>query len=531
MTTLYKITGLLALLILTSFAQAAPEAEYKKVTKSWTLEADGSQEYRYGMELTIFTHTAMNSTYGESFILYNPEYQELKIHTSYTRQVDGTVIETPENAFVEVLPRFAADAPAYNHLKEMVVVHTGLELGATIYLDYSIRTKPGYYPALDIYEFLQETSPVKEYQASINVPENSPFHYQLLASDAKATETVQGGKKTIRYTLRNVPASSREPFQPQNKNEVPCLAATTYSSPEAALAVIEKELSKGQQLEAVGFAEYITEQGKDDKEKSELIRKHLVDNMATSSIPFDQIGYKARDMETVLRSAYGTTIEKAGLLNIMLKAAGIPSEILIIYPSNLQKEVCGLKAIKSFAVKSRINKEDNYYTATSLTPSTLPYRSTLDKAVRLSGEEWAVLPLPMEINAKKELTVSKEQGKEGYVICTLPGHTAGIDTWGMQTLNSKRNGILEIPAQLKEEIVYTIEVKDGLKLQTITQPVTISKPFGTLSQTITTQGDKVEVKRIIELHKNQYSPAEYKDLRELINGWVNPANRILLFGY
>lgn len=28
----------------------------------------------------------------------------------------------------------------------MVVVHTGLELGATIYLDYSVVTRPGYLP-------------------------------------------------------------------------------------------------------------------------------------------------------------------------------------------------------------------------------------------------------------------------------------------------------------------------------------------------------------------------------------------------
>ena len=28
-------------------------------------------------------------------------------------------------------------------LKEMVVVHTGLELGATICLDYSVITRPG----------------------------------------------------------------------------------------------------------------------------------------------------------------------------------------------------------------------------------------------------------------------------------------------------------------------------------------------------------------------------------------------------
>lgn len=182
----YKLILLLSLLAMTVTSFAASEAEYGKISKAWTLHADGSQEYRSSMELTLFTHTAMNSTYGESFIVYNPDFQTLKIHSSYTRQKDGTIVKTPDNAFVEVLPRFAADAPAYNQLKEMVVVHTGLELGATIYLDYSIITKPGYYPAMDINERLQETSPVKECKVSISVPENSPLAWQLLGSDAKS---------------------------------------------------------------------------------------------------------------------------------------------------------------------------------------------------------------------------------------------------------------------------------------------------------------------------------------------------------
>ena len=112
--------------------QAASDAEYKKLSKSWTLNDDGSQEFHYAMELTIYTHTAMRSAYGETFIVYNPEYQTLKINESYTKQANGAIIKTPDNAFVEVLPRAAANAPAYNHLKEMVIVHTGLELGATI---------------------------------------------------------------------------------------------------------------------------------------------------------------------------------------------------------------------------------------------------------------------------------------------------------------------------------------------------------------------------------------------------------------
>jgi len=94
----YKLILLLSLLAMTVTSFAASEAEYGKVSKAWTLHADGSQEYRSSMELTLFTHTAMNSTYGESFIVYNPDFQTLKIHSSYTRQKDGTMTEVPHPA-------------------------------------------------------------------------------------------------------------------------------------------------------------------------------------------------------------------------------------------------------------------------------------------------------------------------------------------------------------------------------------------------------------------------------------------------
>ena len=150
------------LLLVALPTQATPEALFRKLHKTYTLRPDGSQEMRVRKELTLHTHAAMNSLYGETFITYDPQYQELKIHESYTRQKNGTIIRTPDNAFVEVLPANAANAPAYNRLKEMVVVHTGLELGATIYLDYSIISRPGYLPELDVCCTVRELSPIDE---------------------------------------------------------------------------------------------------------------------------------------------------------------------------------------------------------------------------------------------------------------------------------------------------------------------------------------------------------------------------------
>lgn len=520
----------LGLLLMAIRLSAASEAEFGKVSKAWTLHADGSQEFRHAQELTLFTHTAMNSTYGESFIVYNPDFQTLKIHASYTKQKDGSIIKTPDNAFVEVLPRFAADAPAYNQLKEMVVVHTGLELGATIYLDYSILTKPGYYPALDVNALLRETSPVKEYQVSVSVPEAQTLAGRLYGANGKQTKTTLDGMKTMSWTLRDVPASSREAFQPENRDASPRLTASTYASGKEALAAMDKRLKESKDYESKTFAQYITENAANEEEKARIIQAHVVNNLGYSAVPMTETGYTFRDADEVLRSAYGTQGEKTYLLNVMLNAAGIPAEIVAVYPGLLDTEACGLGAIKGLTVKATIGGKDRYLSPTSLSPAVLTTRGALDKAYTLSGQPIQIQAMPTILKESKAVTVSADQVKDGFAICTLPTIQTGLDSWNMTTLNSKRSETFELPALIQEEITYTVSPAEGLKLETPTAERSLSNSFGKVTRTITPKGDAYEVVRTIELNKQQFTPAEYSQARELINEWVNPDNRILLFG-
>ena len=93
-----------------SLSAIPSEAEFRKLAETWTLHQDGSQEYRYYKELTLFTHTAMNSTYGQTFITYNPDFQELKIHSAYVKQKDGTTIQTVTAALREAGCRISGDS-------------------------------------------------------------------------------------------------------------------------------------------------------------------------------------------------------------------------------------------------------------------------------------------------------------------------------------------------------------------------------------------------------------------------------------
>ena len=343
-----KIICLLIVLGTAISVSAAPEAEFKKLIKSWTLNTDGSQEFHYNMELTIYSYLAMRSLYGESFIQYNPEYQTLKINSSFTKQKDGTIVKTPDNAFVEVLPRSAADAPAYNHLKEMVVVHTGLELGATIYLDYTITTKAGYLPGLDIFEPIQQASPIKEYSLSVTVPVDKDLSYSLANPQVMAKVNVEEGMRTISWKLKNVKPASLAPMQRIESGDMQYLACSTFETNKEAMNYLFGQFDRPESMPLISLAETLTEGKNTDTEKLQAIHSFIVNDFAHSRLSLSETGYHIRPAEDVIRSAYGTDAELINLLYGLLSAAKIETKVCAAYPVKDPQECSILKAVRLF---------------------------------------------------------------------------------------------------------------------------------------------------------------------------------------
>ena len=556
----HKFAFLLCMLLMTTTVFGASEAEYKKLAKTWTLNADGSQEFRYDMELTLFTHTAMNGTYGESFIVYNPQYQELKINSSYTKQKDGTIIKTPDNAFVEVLPRNAADAPAYNHLKEMVIVHTGLELGATIYLDYTVTSKPGYLPEVDIFEELLQSSPVKEYTLTIVIPEAKELAYTLTNNPAKASVKRSGGTCTTSWTLRNLPASSRAPFVYVKNGDVPFLAATTYASEGEALATLLKQFNPSGDPQLTTLAESLTEGEKKDEDKLEAILEYTTNHIANNGLTLDQTGYRLRPADAVMSTAYGTEVEKANLLAGLLDGAGFKAEPMATYQAYADKGLA-LKAVDQLFVSCMVNGE-LYLFSTSSThrPQTVNFDRT--PLFSLQTGKPVAIAVPQDYQIKSDIAVRFKDGKvttstkesvgkelmpyfttgnseneqtaplkveNGYATISLPDAEYGFSHLPYGYLNSQRKENLLIPRPVNEVYTYTIECPENMELRTPETDKTIRNAAGSLTISVKKNGRTATVTRSLELNKQLYTPAEYKDLRQLLTEWSDVNGKTLLF--
>ena len=511
---IYFIYVCLGVLLLAALpAKAASEAEFGKLSRTYTLRADGSQEMRVYKELTLFTHTAMNSLYGESFIVYHPAYQELKIHDSYTRQKDGSIVKTPENAFVEVLPSAATDAPAYNGLKEMVVVHTGLELGATICLDYSIITRPGYLPELDVYLPVEELSPVKEYICSVSVPQNKPLNYALVNGKAAPVMKNENGNKIVTWVLKNVPAYYPTESTPALSGNIQVILANTYSSAADALKVLDSQFTAAHEKEVVALAQKLSEGKTADEKKTAMT--NYVHGLGNARLSLVETGYRIRPAAEVIRTAYGTEAEKMNLLAGLLQAAGLPGEVKVAYGVKAADNCLGLSAVSQLFLDSPV----------------ITNRQEYQPVYTLDGKKAVLEVKNKPAHETDTIRVTPETGKTlagGYRLITLPHAKTGIAMNGYGFGNTERTTNLLLPAKADETYICVVSVPENMQICTPQKTKEITNPVGKLKITINTTGTQVEVIRSLQLNKQLVTPAEYADFRRLMSEWEDGYHTTLL---
>lgn len=539
MKTLSIYIGIIGMLLLAVLpAKAASEAEFRKLSKTYTLRADGSQEVRVQKELTLFTHAAMNSLYGETFIVYDPDFQKLEIHESYTRQKDGNVIKTPANALVEVLPSAAANAPAYNRLKEMVVVHTGLELGATIVLDYSIVSKAGYLPELDVCCPVKELSPIKEYTFRLNVPAGKAVHYELLNASAKPAISQGSGMKTFTWTLKDVkprpyayPSARGAMGQVQavSSGMMPVFIASTWPRYDEALKSLKAQFQPGSHsiIEAK-----VAELTRGIEGNPQAIRNAIAGYMTElyqlgrCGVSLQEAGYRLRPASEVIRSAYGTQAELVNLDVTLQQAAGLEAEVAVCALRPSTKDNQGLSTLVSVVAQSKLMPEKVALTGTE--------EACLQPFLTVTNLEGKPLTMEAYLSAKdmqqtdtlKVDETQLQQPAEGWGIVALPDPTPVRTLYAYAAHTTIPKSIL-LPRTMNCTLETFVRLPEGMKVTSRTD-MEVSNACGKVTFSYQPTKDGVKVTRSLRISRQLQTPSNYKELYALLAEWRDANNHTLV---
>lgn len=539
MKTLSIYIGILGMLLLAVLpVKAESEAEFRKLSKTYTLRADGSQELRVQKELTLFTHAAMNGLYGETFIVYDPEFQELTIHESYTRQKDGTVIKTPSNALVEVLPSSAANAPAYNHLKEMVVVHTGLELGATIYLDYSIVSKAGYLPELDVCCPVKELSPVKEFIFRLNVPAGKSVRYELLNASAKPVIAQGNGMKSFIWTLKDVvPRPYAYPsgrgnlglVQAVASGMMPVFVASTWPGYTEAVKYLQKQFAVGNTSVVEGKVAELT-QGLEGNPQA--MRNAIANYMAGlyqlghCNVSLQDAGYRLRPASEVITSAYGTQAELVNLDVTLQRAAGLEADVAVCALRPSVDGNRGLATVMSLVCQSKKMPEKVALTGTE--------EACLQPFMTITDLQGKKLMLESYLGAKEVRTTDTLEVKsdklqelaDGWGIVPLSDPTPVRSLYAYAGNTSISEKIL-LPRTVDCALETIVRLPEGMKWSGHADKE-ISNACGKVVFSYKAVKGGVKVTRSIRIDRQLQTPANYKELYALLSEWRDTNNHTLV---
>lgn len=354
------------LIVNISFSQSS-DAEYNKIIKEYTLNTDGSIDYHYTKSLVLNTHFAFHRLYGETFIIYNTDFQKLKINSSYTIMADGKKIVTPSNAYNEVLPRFSNNAPAYNNIREMVVTHTGLEVGSTINLDYTLSSEAGFYPTLMGDELLAESSPVKEMIIRVKIPENDELNYSLINIIGEPEINNDKGKKVYTWTFNSLPATSKEYFQENYQHLSPRLMFSTEDLQTVYNNFVNQDAFNYMTNESM--TKTVTKVLEDETNELDFVlalQKIVANNLANLNVPLKYTGYKCRNSIQTWNSNQGTKLEKAILLSALLQKADIQAVPIALTPSNyFNKSIGNLLTLKDIMIKVSLKRYGDLYLSTN----------------------------------------------------------------------------------------------------------------------------------------------------------------------
>ncbi|MBU4404399.1 MAG: DUF3857 domain-containing protein [Candidatus Aminicenantes bacterium] len=308
------------------FALPAHDARYLKVEISYQLNADGSWDMTYKHQVRLDTYYAFNRALGETFIVYNPDFQKLEVLKSETTMADGRKVVSPENAFNEVLPFAAHGFADFSHLREMVVTHVGLERGAVVELAYRIHTRAGFLPVFSGREILAKAFPVDSYQLTIIVPAGQALRYRIFGLKAEAEVSSTAVEKRFAFPLADLRPAAHEPLQPAWAE--PFIVFSNAADWGQALAMV----GNSSQLPAalVERVEKLQAQNPDWIDLLAELQKAVAVEVKNCGLGPEALGWQPRRLERVAQGNYGTRLEKALLLKAMLKKAGIESDLLAI---------------------------------------------------------------------------------------------------------------------------------------------------------------------------------------------------------
>ena len=396
----YFLVILAVCMMAAAFAKAPEkDAVYKLVSKSYTLNTDGSTEFRKRTELQIFTRMTFDH-FGETFITYNPDFQELIINEAYTIRKDGSKVETPRNAFNPMLPEGCTKCERLNGIRTMVVTHTALEYDAVIVLDYTIRSKNFFFQELLEKVDLHEEVPVEKYVLSVTTPDYKPAKF-VLNGKLSYTENENSNKnmKTTTMTFTDLPALPTDEYL--FPGEYKAVTFYTMDEPHHIVGKIAQQnaMQKFSNQKITDFFRSRVKEDMTDMDKVLSVRDYIHDNIQTNHLDARVLNYMFASPQQVWESNCALPIEKNILLAGVLQSLGYDAQFVFL-TETLTKDPTSMVYVK-------VGEIYYYISANEVEDLSLYVLHPKASFIALDDQQWAQGKIDIKVDVVADIIIDK----------------------------------------------------------------------------------------------------------------------------
>lgn len=538
---------ILAVCMMATAFGKAPEkdAVYKLISKSYTLNKDGSTEFRKRTELQIFTRMTFDH-FGETFITYNPDFQELIINEAYTIRKDGSRVETPANAFNPMLPEGCTKCERLNGIRTMVVTHTALEYDALIVLDYTIRSKNFFFQELMEKVDLQEEVPVEKYVVSITAPEVRHMTHLLIGENLHYKTTESNDYGTYTYTFTDLPERPTDEYLFPNT----VASLTFYTALDEANFVgkitDQNSMQDFNNPQITDFFRSRFTEEMSDMDKVLFVRDYIHDNIHTNHLNAKVLNYMFASPQTVWESNCALPIEKNILLAGVLKSLGYDAQ-LAFQDNSLASD---LKTVVRIVLKGNtyyISAEEIEDTSLDVffAPATLIFQDGKTENVKSepvqftetaeitfekdqlenptkteNNDAWRQLAKvlqPQDVNVAK---VSVSQFGNKYYEMIIDGGNYGTKVRSVNIHNDRKYDVNT--GKSFESYAYTITLPAGMRWLTKSSEKEIKVEGAKMYSKVEIYGNKMNVFRVLTLPAEGISAKSVKKFKAMMGEWEAP---------
>lgn len=465
-----------------------PDAVYKLLHYEWTLNADGSSDYHYRHEVQILRNRSLvaYADKGETFVVYNPDLETVTVNEVYTRRPDGSRVEMPQNAFIYQLPSECADCGRFNHMRELAMVHTGMEIGCVIVVDYTVHRQYNM-----LYESipLRRECPVEKLEVVVNnnavaVAVNYDTLGRQYLSGAGASRKVTYGQMDGRrttstvHTFSNLPQAPKEPYMPADivpvlrifngtPNHEPAFDQAPFAGAEDAMGKVMKG---------------------DMRENIIAMRNFILDNIHLNDIHPSHLGYVHSTPAEVWATGCGTATDKAVLLAAILNHEGYRARVV-----------------------------GDEMDAVGVMVDTLEYRLDVRRRapMELIGEAKDEVS---KLDANSEVEAKLDTLEDGFFSLTLGGIPEAQQPSATALPVGRTTPLVTTACDVKSTLTYLLP--KGVKMLGAAVNRTMEFPgVGNLEISIKQSGKKLKVVRNLKIDKSTVAVADYASYRQLVAAW------------